>query len=64
MLKANRTTKPLKKQLHRQIVDVCFSIFTDQERNSSKDSGDEEAVAYLLGGIDEEIPKSPRGKSF
>ena len=61
---ANQTTKPLKKQLHIQIVDVRSSIFTDQERNSSEDSGDEEAVADLLGGIDEEIPKLTRGKNF
>ena len=40
---------------------MCL-YFTDQERNSSEDSGDEEAVVDLLGGIDEEIPKSPRGK--
>ena len=30
--------------------------------NSSDDSGEEDAVAELLEDIDEEIPKSPRGK--
>ena len=39
-------------------------IFTDEGPNSSDDSGEEEAVADLLGGIDEEIPESPRGKGI
>ena len=49
-----------------QIDCICIFnlIFTDQGPNSSDDSGEEEAVADLLGGIDEEIPKSPRGKGI
>ena len=59
---ANQTTEPLKKQLQIQIVDVGASILQIRKENSSEDSGDEEAVVDILGGIDEEIPKSPRGK--